>query len=46
MALGVLLEFNIVDSIEKGIQLMKEIRPESEIHPEFIKDLQRLYPFS
>lgn len=44
MALGVLLELNIIESIEKGLQLLKEIRPEIEIHPEFIKDLKRLYP--
>lgn len=43
MALRVLLELNIVDSIDKGLQLLKEVRPEIVIHPEFIKDLEDMY---
>lgn len=43
VALRVLLELNIVDSIDKGLQLLKEVRPEIVIHPEFIKDLEDMY---
>ncbi|WP_017729278.1 hypothetical protein [Halalkalibacterium ligniniphilum] len=44
MAIGVLLTLQMADSIEQAEKKVKEIRPEVEIHPEFIKDLKRLFP--
>ncbi|WP_162831777.1 hypothetical protein [Halalkalibacter akibai] len=44
MATGVLLELRIADSVEKAEQMVREIRPGVELHPEFRKDLKVLYP--
>lgn len=44
MATGILLELNIAKSIKEAINMVKKARTEVEIHPQFIKDLQKLYP--
>ena len=43
MAIGILLELNIADTIEEAEKMIQEVRPEVQIHPEFIKDLKKLY---
>ncbi len=41
---GVLLKLKIVDSVKATIKIVKDIRPEIELHPEFIQDLITLFP--
>jgi hypothetical protein len=44
VAIGVLLALKVADSIEQAERLIKEIRPQVEIHSEFKKDLEKLFP--
>ncbi len=41
--MGILLELQIAKSMEEAEKMVKEVRPEITIHPEFLKDLQTLY---
>lgn len=42
--MGVLLELKMADTVQEAERMVKEIRPEIEIHQEFIRDLKSLYP--
>jgi hypothetical protein len=42
--MGVLLELEIADTLSEAERMVKKIRPEIEIHQEFIRDLTSLYP--
>jgi hypothetical protein len=44
VAAGVLLELNIAKTIVEAVNMVKKARPEVDIHPQFINDLQELYP--
>ncbi|WP_170098743.1 hypothetical protein [Alkalicoccus saliphilus] len=43
MAAGVLLELGFAETVDQAVAMVKEIRPEVTIHPEFKKDLERLF---
>ncbi|WP_277750948.1 hypothetical protein [Anaerobacillus alkaliphilus] len=38
------MELKAAASIEEAEKIVKAVRPEIEIHPEFKNDLKRLYP--
>ncbi|WP_179298702.1 hypothetical protein [Evansella halocellulosilytica] len=46
MAIGVLLELEFADSIDEAESMVKKIRPQVTIHPEFKEDLKALFPNS
>jgi hypothetical protein len=41
--MGVLLELGLAKTIEQAESMVKDIRPEIAIHPEFKRDLQRIF---
>jgi hypothetical protein len=43
VAIGVLLELGFAETVTQAEDMVKEIRPQITIHPEFRKELEKLY---
>ncbi|WP_164985037.1 hypothetical protein [Ammoniphilus sp. CFH 90114] len=46
MAVGVLLALDKAKTIDEAESMMREIRPQVKLSPEFKQDLKTLFPFA
>ncbi|WP_166485445.1 hypothetical protein [Halalkalibacter wakoensis] len=44
MAIGVLIKLGMAETVEQAEKMVQQIRAQIQIHPEFKKDLQQLFP--